>query len=171
MAEARRPLYPCGLDAVSSFPYHIGVNEYSQCPTEGDIGLLTLLISSGRGAEARLDAALAAASLTFMKWRALDILHRAGEPIPLKLLPVQLGCVKSNVTQLVDRLEADGSVRRRPDPDDRRGTRVELTEAGHETHRAGREALEAATEAVFARSSTQDRETLRRALRLLGGSK
>jgi DNA-binding MarR family transcriptional regulator len=34
------------------------------------------------------------------------------------------------MTNRIDRLEADGLVRRLPDPDDRRGVLVELTEAG-----------------------------------------
>jgi DNA-binding MarR family transcriptional regulator len=137
------------------------VNDFSQCPTEGAIGLLTLLINSGRHAEARLDDALAAAGLTFMKWRALDSLLKAGEPVPLKQLPAQLGCVKSNVTQLLDRLEAEGVLRRVPDPEDRRGMRVELTDAGRAAHRAGREALESATQRLFAGLAQEDRDALR----------
>jgi DNA-binding MarR family transcriptional regulator len=140
------------------------VNDFSQCPTEGAVGLLALLINGGRHAEARLDDALAAAGLTFMRWRALDSLLKAGEPIPLKRLPAQLGCVKSNVTQLSDRLEAEGFLRRVPDPDDRRGTRVALTESGRDAHRAGREALEASTMRLFAGLAHEDRETLRRLL-------
>jgi DNA-binding MarR family transcriptional regulator len=38
--------------------------------------------------------------------------------------------VKSNVTQLVDRLEADGFVAREPDPHDRRTRLAVLTAAG-----------------------------------------
>ena len=46
-----------------------------------------------------------------------------------------LVCVKSTITRLVDRLEADGLVRRTPDPDDRRAQRLLLTARG-ETVRA-----------------------------------
>ena len=35
------------------------------------------------------------------------------------------------MTNRIDRLEAAGLVRRRPDPDDRRGIRVELTDDGN----------------------------------------
>jgi len=41
-------------------------------------------------------------------------------------------CVRSNITQLVDRLEQDGLVRRRHDPADRRGVLAELTPPGCE---------------------------------------
>ncbi|MBA4179966.1 MAG: MarR family transcriptional regulator [Anaerolinea sp.] len=43
---------------------------------------------------------------------------------------------KSGLTRLVDRLCAAGLVARCPDPDDRRGTFVELTEAGRNRLRA-----------------------------------
>lgn len=39
-------------------------------------------------------------------------------------------CVKSTITRTVDRLEADGLVRRTPDPDDRRAQRLVLTPHG-----------------------------------------
>lgn len=42
----------------------------------------------------------------------------------------ELLCVKSTITRLVDRLEADGLVLRTPDPDDRRAQRLLLTEHG-----------------------------------------
>ncbi|GAB4438743.1 MAG: MarR family transcriptional regulator [Chloroflexi bacterium OHK40] len=42
----------------------------------------------------------------------------------------ELLCVKSTITRLVDRLEADGLVRRMPDPDDRRAQRLVLTPRG-----------------------------------------
>lgn len=118
-------------------------------------------------AEARLDDALTSVGLTFVKWRAIDSLMMAGEPIPLKRLPEQLGCVKSNITQLVDKLEAEGILRRLPDPEDRRGTRVELTEKGRAAYTTGREALESATHALFANFSHEDSEALRRLLGLL----
>lgn len=42
----------------------------------------------------------------------------------------ELLCVKSTITRLVDRLEADGLVQRMPDPDDRRAQRLVLTQRG-----------------------------------------
>ena len=153
---------------ISSMLYYTAVNDFSQCPTEGAIGLLTLLIRSGRGAETRLDDALASVGLTFVKWRALDALAKSTDgPVSLKCLPHILGCVKSNVTQLVDWMEAEGIARREADPEDRRGTRVALTEAGRDAHRAGREALEGATRSFFARCDRDEQESLRRLLRQL----
>jgi DNA-binding MarR family transcriptional regulator len=43
---------------------------------------------------------------------------------------VELLCVKSTITRLVDRLEANGLVQRLPDPEDRRAQRITLTSTG-----------------------------------------
>ncbi|HEY3268966.1 MAG TPA: MarR family transcriptional regulator [Armatimonadota bacterium] len=145
------------------------MNDFGQCPTEGAIGLLTLLIRSGRFAESRLDDDLAAAGLTFMKWRTLDVLVKAESPVSLGALADLLHCVRSNVTQLVDKLEAELVVRRIADPDDRRGTLVQLTETGCAAHATGRKALESATREVFAPFGEEDRSALRRLLVLLNG--
>jgi DNA-binding MarR family transcriptional regulator len=42
---------------------------------------------------------------------------------------------KSGLTSLVDRLEREGLVERRPDPGDRRATRIVMTKAGEELFR------------------------------------
>jgi DNA-binding MarR family transcriptional regulator len=45
--------------------------------------------------------------------------------------------VKSNVTQLIDRLETDGFVSRKPDPHDRRTRLAVLTVAGRKACKEG----------------------------------
>jgi DNA-binding MarR family transcriptional regulator len=45
-----------------------------------------------------------------------------------------MACVRSNMTQLIDRLEADKLVRRVDDPGDRRSIRAELTKEGRERY-------------------------------------
>jgi DNA-binding MarR family transcriptional regulator len=51
-------------------------------------------------------------------------------PLPMGRLADTLGCDASNVTGLVDRLEARGLVQRRPSADDRRVKVIHLTPAG-----------------------------------------
>jgi MarR family transcriptional regulator, organic hydroperoxide resistance regulator len=51
-------------------------------------------------------------------------------PIPMSRLAEALACDASNVTGLVDRLEARGLVRRQPSAGDRRVKVLELTSAG-----------------------------------------
>ncbi|HEY3329529.1 MAG TPA: MarR family transcriptional regulator [Capsulimonadaceae bacterium] len=137
------------------------MNDTHQCPTEGAIGLLALLISTGRLAEGRLDDALAEAGLTFVKWRALNTLLVEGSPLPLCALAGKLSCVKSNITQLVDKLEGDCLVERVSAPDDRRSTLLRLTEPGVDAHKRGREALERATSTVCAELTADQRQSLR----------
>lgn len=56
-----------------------------------------------------------------------------GESAPMRALAVRLEYDPSNLTGLVDRLEARGTVERRPDPADRRVKALVLTEAGERT--------------------------------------
>lgn len=147
------------------------MNEFDACPTDGSLGLLTLLIRSGRFAESKLDQALESAGLTFVKWRMLDALVKAKAPVSLGKLAEHLNCVKSNVTQLTDRLESEGIVRRVTDPEDRRSTLMELTESGMSMHREGLKALESTTSALFDSSEESERNSLRRLLGVLSGEK
>jgi DNA-binding MarR family transcriptional regulator len=85
----------------------------------------------------RLEAALEAVDLSPAKFAALDHLMNAGEPVPLRVLSKGLHCVPSNMTQLMDRLEAEGLVRRLADPADRRIVRAEITKLGKQRATAG----------------------------------
>lgn len=51
-------------------------------------------------------------------------------PLTMRELAHQMSCEASNVTFVVDKLEAGGLVERLPHPDDRRAKRVCLTAAG-----------------------------------------
>ncbi len=94
-------------------------------------------MQSGKFTETQLDAALATVGLSAAKWNVLRQLIEADGQLSLGQLAVKLSCVKSNTTQLVDRLEADKLVRRVPDPDDRRSIRAELTAEGRICYAAG----------------------------------
>ncbi|GAA1170402.1 DNA-binding MarR family transcriptional regulator [Kitasatospora gansuensis] len=65
--------------------------------------------------------------LTLIQGKLLSLLSR---PMPMRALAELLGCDASNVTGLVDRLEARGLLRREPDPADRRVKTVLLTPEG-----------------------------------------
>jgi DNA-binding MarR family transcriptional regulator len=62
----------------------------------------------------------------------LDVLRRLRHqgPSPMRRLAEHMHCEASNLTGLVDRLEARGLVERRPDPGDRRVRLLALTQAG-----------------------------------------
>jgi MarR family transcriptional regulator, organic hydroperoxide resistance regulator len=61
-----------------------------------------------------------------------QVLHliEPGRPLPMSRLADVLSCDASNVTGLVDRLEARGLLERRPAPDDRRVKVLALTPTG-----------------------------------------
>ena len=64
--------------------------------------------------------------------RLLRTLDRCDRPQRLGELAATLDVAPRSVTSKVDQAEQDGWVRRVPDPDDRRATLVELTDAGHD---------------------------------------
>jgi DNA-binding MarR family transcriptional regulator len=100
----------------------------------------------------------------------LDAIVKAELPVSLGKLAEHLNCVKSNVTQLTDRLEAEGTVRRVSDPEDRRSILMELTDSGRNMHKAGLEALQSTTRELFAKSNEEQRNSLRRLLGILDGA-
>ena len=96
-----------------------------------------MLLDAARGQIARLEEALKLVGLSAAKYKVLSQIAKSREPVPLRLLAEEQQCVASNVTTLVDRLEADGLVRRVDDPADRRSKRAELTELGKEKAEEG----------------------------------
>src|SRR3979409_334648 len=99
--------------------------------------------------EGRVEAKLASVGLSLAKLAALGRLTEAGEWLPLGQLAERLSCVKSNVTQLVDRLEADGLVSRTADPNDRRSRLAVATSAGRKAYAKGTEIQSQAGKKLF----------------------
>src|ERR1700694_654288 len=108
-------------------------------------------LEAAQALQLRLEQALREPDLSPPKVAALDHLMRAGEPVPLRVLSKGLHCVPSNMTQLMDRLEAEGLVRRLADPSDRRIVRAELTKLGKQRVTAGRRVISKA-QADFAKA-------------------
>jgi DNA-binding MarR family transcriptional regulator len=127
--------------------------------------------------------------LTPHQWRALQAaghhdgeLHgvelQAGEPgadggssgggLRLKELAERLRIAPRSATEVVDQLEAKGLVERRPDPADRRATRVFLTPTGRQLHAEVAAARREQSERYFAALSPADRAELARLLERLG---
>lgn len=82
---------------------------------------------------ARVDGALRELGLNFARYEVLVLLHfsRRGA-LPLGKMGERLMIHPTSVTNLVDRLEASGLVRRVPHPEDRRTTLAELTPRGRQ---------------------------------------
>ncbi|WP_432013171.1 MarR family winged helix-turn-helix transcriptional regulator [Streptomyces cucumeris] len=92
--------------------------------------------------------------------RLLRTVAHTDEPPRMADLARRLDVVPRAVTTLVDALESHGSVRRVPDPTNRRVIRVELTDTGRSTLRALREARRSAAEDILAPLSAEQREIL-----------
>lgn len=71
------------------------------------------------------------------------VLAQLNGPLPMRGLAALLVCDASNVTGIVDRLEARELVRREPDPVDRRVKNVVATDAGRDVIRRVREEMQA----------------------------
>ncbi|HEY8985007.1 MAG TPA: MarR family transcriptional regulator [Streptomyces sp.] len=112
------------------------------------------------------DTAAAAHSLTGAQAGLLTLLTR--EPLPMRKIAERLKCEPSNVTGIVDRLEARGLVERRPAPADRRVKLAAVTPEGRQVARELRETLRFAHE-PFAELSATERVLLRGLLRRMLG--
>jgi DNA-binding MarR family transcriptional regulator len=103
---------------------------------------------------------------------ALSSLRIAGPPYQLSPTRLAKGLMLSSagVTSRIDRLERRGLVRRLPDPNDRRGVIIELTDAGLEVVDAAVEANSASDRQLLERLDPQELTQLEALLRkLLGG--
>jgi DNA-binding MarR family transcriptional regulator len=131
------------------------------------VGLGSLL-HTAYAAQAEIESKLDVIGLSMAKLFALKAIADAGESLPLGQLAEQLKCVKSNVTQLVDRLEADGLVERKPDPRDRRTRLAALTPAGRKACKEGTRLQEQAERDLLAKLSRNEAHQLGALLEKLG---
>lgn len=126
--------------------------------------LIFALMHVAQNLEDKLETALGRAGLSLAKFGVLAELVKAGQPLSLSELATRLSCVRSNMTQLVDRLEADGLVRRVDDPEDRRTVRAALTPQGRTQQHIGSLELQAVQAEFAASLPERDRAQLQRVL-------
>jgi len=122
------------------------------------------VLHAARLIEERIELALGKVGLSLAKQGALTELAQAGEPLTLSQLAGRLSCVRSNMTQLIDRLEADGLVKRLDDPADRRSVKAELTAKGREKQHAGDRAVKRVQSEFAASLTARERSGLEAAL-------
>lgn len=125
------------------------------------------LLHAAHALEDRLESALNSVGLSTAKFSVLSELVRSNEALSLSELANRLSCVRSNMTQLVDRLEVDGLVKRVADPNDRRGVRAEITRAGVEKQRLGSDQVEQLETKLEEWVADSDRAALTRMLSAL----
>jgi DNA-binding MarR family transcriptional regulator len=82
---------------------------------------------------AELDASLRPFGVTFSRYEVLVLLtHSRNGALPLSKIGERLQVHATSVTNVVDRLEAAGLVRRAPNPADGRGTLAVITDEGRD---------------------------------------
>lgn len=118
------------------------------------------LIEAARTLETRLEQALAPLQLSLAKFGVLRCLVHEDRPLPLSAIAQRQRCVRSNMTQLADRLEADGLVRRVDDPADRRAVLAEPTLAGRAAHAEAERLLAMEEERFLTALSADERELM-----------
>jgi DNA-binding MarR family transcriptional regulator len=132
----------------------------------GDETLSEAFRSVARQLRETSQEALAPWDITPSQLRALRVLARHGV-MRLSALSDHLRIAARSATEVADALETRGLVERRPDPDDRRATLVELTGHGRSVLDAIRAVSGTAAERAFDRLSQADRAHLARILRKL----
>jgi DNA-binding MarR family transcriptional regulator len=121
---------------------------------------------------ARVDAMLRPFELTFARYEALVLLSftRTGA-LPLGKMGVRLMVHPTSVTNTVNRLEAQGFVRRVPHPTDRRTTLAEITPEGRQVMEKATDVLVGARFGLDSLSEEEATELTRliRGLRVAAG--
>ena len=134
-----------------------------------DRALFTHLARTGLFLEALQDECLAPFGISFGDYAVLRILQDAGEGetmSPTRLAEL-VGRTTGGMTKVIDRLEREGLVRRRPDPTDGRGVRVTLTPKGRRTCDRAAASYVTGRERILAALTPQEITTIDASLRRL----
>ena len=125
--------------------------------------LVERLLTVTHGIRRRHNAALANYELSVPRGRLLMAMHKLGQP-KMSELAASLDLNARTITTAVDMLEREGILERRPDPTDRRATRVLLTDAGRVQIAEWQEFQRQLAESAMAPLSADERRSLRRVL-------
>jgi DNA-binding MarR family transcriptional regulator len=136
----------------------------NELPCAGGAEIVMQLLRTAERVERALERALEEVGLSPAKLAVLGGIARAGGRLSLGELAQHRSCVKSNITKLVDRLEADGLVDRRDDPADRRGVLAEITPEGRRLQAAGERLIGEVEAQLTASLTPADLQVLRRML-------
>lgn len=128
------------------------------------------LFAAAEQVQSRFEDGLAASGLSLSKLGVLGHLVDQGQPIPLSRLAGKMSCVKSNITQLIDKLESDGLVERVYDPADRRSVLAAITALGREKYAEGSALIRQIETEVFGGIDSADLQTFERVLKAFGPS-
>jgi DNA-binding MarR family transcriptional regulator len=107
----------------------------------------------------RLSAQARIGDLTNARYELLHTVHVRGTQ-PMNTIARAVGITPRSLTDMVDALEASGYLKRRPNPLDRRGVLLELTDAGLGIVRMGQRSRMALAAQIFDELDEDERLTL-----------
>src|SRR5204863_7128308 len=113
-------------------------------------GIRPLLKALGQGVARDVEERLRPVGLTKPQAWLLLLLEPEGDGMPIAHLAEEMGCHSSNLTGVLDRLEARQAVRRVAHPSDRRVKMVRLTPEGASLREAADEAISGAPSSLDA---------------------
>jgi DNA-binding MarR family transcriptional regulator len=133
------------------------------------LGVLSRVTRLARHLDRARRLAFAEHALEPWEFDVLAALRRAGQPYELSpgTLLTRTLVTSGTMTNRIDRLESKGLVARRPDPDDRRGVQVSLTDSGREQVDAALADLLTHERAILTGLSEDQSEQLADLLRVL----
>jgi DNA-binding MarR family transcriptional regulator len=121
----------------------------------------------GRSAQEAEKEGLSVAQFQLLyAFAALD----APDQLPVGVLAEQAGVAQPTATKMLDGLERQGVVERRPSTEDRRSVTVQLTARGRTVLERKRKLVEAKRQAVYESLEPGDREDAARLLRALAAA-
>jgi len=135
-----------------------------------DESLVILLLNSGKAVIQRLDAKLEPLGLTTAKlWAVHSVM--LGSPVVMSVLAERMGSARSNITTMVDRLEADGILARVPSATDRRAVEISVTAKGKRLYSKATEQVQEVEDELNGYFSDREIAALRSAIgRMIGAS-
>ena len=125
--------------------------------------LVERLLTLTHGIRRRHNAELASYELSVPRGRLLMAMRQLGQP-KMSELAASLDLNARTITTAVDTLEREGILERRPDPTDRRATRLLLTDAGREQIAEWQKFQGELAESAMAPLSADERRSLKRLL-------
>jgi MarR family 2-MHQ and catechol resistance regulon transcriptional repressor len=152
------------------YMYYSSMNDMAPTQPDGAAASANVMavLHAAHAVEAKLEAACGRAGLSMAKFSVLSQLVEAGEPLALGDLAERLSCVRSNMTQLIDRLESDGFVRRVNCPTDRRSVKAEITELGKDRQAVAAEEFAKVNAEIVGLVQPEDHAAFERFARALG---
>jgi DNA-binding MarR family transcriptional regulator len=145
---------PLALDPIEEAQRHWEGHGWGDA--SAGVAMVTSVMRVHQVLMARIDRVLAPLKLSFARYEVLMLLlfSRRGS-LPLGKVGARLQVHPASVTNVVNRLEADGLLRRVPHPSDRRTTLAEITPEGE---RLAREATAALNAEVFTATGLTPRQ-------------